>query len=685
MGNPEKKGFFAVVKEFVSTASHSRTLGLLFLLLIIAAVPLTVFVAQQRQETRQRASEFSCEGKNFGDPCAIDDTYVPYKVCDGNQRCSIPVGSTCETTSTCDSFGSCRSSMCFQITNYTNKRCIYPPMNENGPCRTGNLDGKCQQGECVDEKSESSEGKKGEQASGCVNHLDQDPPGDRKPSQICNEEYEEAIRSGNGDSNNKYIWKAIKEGDNYKTCQTKEDCPNNESLPWYKVDGSNWCYGFKGGADKRCLQLQKISGNNQLPEDETPKPPEDEKESPPTTGCNPACTGNKICVGNICQDPPIGGANTGKCTTYPPISPPADKHKWKATCGDNLPSCYVTADNKDPHYNDKCSQNNFDPLNVDPKTSNWCYGFSGKTGTNADWRCLMLVREGCEKRGDPGCEPIPVTPTKSVCQATSVQARFQKDEKSDWVSVLESVVGREVTVGLFKNGVSDFQRASDVTGEIKDSTGKVVQTVAGGAARKFTPAKADIYKLTAVCGDKTNPATLTVTSTGCNAAESLQPRFQTDINMPWSPDLTNPGIPIGREVRYAIFKNGNTTLAGMDVSAQLSIPKDSSVSAQVSTGSIGTFKLDKEGDYVLSATCGTISEKATVKAIVSKKLADLNKDGNVDILDFNILRDRYLKQDFSGCPGKVASTLVCADINRDGNIDIFDFHLWLLEAFPEFR
>lgn len=49
--------FIFKVKQLFSSASHKRTLSLVVILSIIAAVPLTVFIAQKQQEIRQRASE----------------------------------------------------------------------------------------------------------------------------------------------------------------------------------------------------------------------------------------------------------------------------------------------------------------------------------------------------------------------------------------------------------------------------------------------------------------------------------------------------------------------------------------------------------------------------------------------------------------------------------------------------
>src|SRR3989344_2167719 len=51
------KGFWQIAQ----TASSKRTLGLLALLIVVAAVPLTVMVSQQKQDLRQRASGSICQ------------------------------------------------------------------------------------------------------------------------------------------------------------------------------------------------------------------------------------------------------------------------------------------------------------------------------------------------------------------------------------------------------------------------------------------------------------------------------------------------------------------------------------------------------------------------------------------------------------------------------------------------
>lgn len=103
--------------HFVISPNYSRTLTILVLLTIAAAVPLTVYVSQQRQELRQRAREPNCldEGYQAGNvkhdcsttsrACASEENGVgvPY-VCNANGSWSLvdPPGEAGECTDDCD-------------------------------------------------------------------------------------------------------------------------------------------------------------------------------------------------------------------------------------------------------------------------------------------------------------------------------------------------------------------------------------------------------------------------------------------------------------------------------------------------------------------------------------------------------------------------------------------------------
>ena len=61
MGNLLKKAL-----EFISTSSHSRTVSIVVILVIAAAIPLTVITSQKQQEIRQRAAGTSATGLTNG-------------------------------------------------------------------------------------------------------------------------------------------------------------------------------------------------------------------------------------------------------------------------------------------------------------------------------------------------------------------------------------------------------------------------------------------------------------------------------------------------------------------------------------------------------------------------------------------------------------------------------------------
>lgn len=66
------KNFLPRLWEFIVSLTHSRTLSLLAFLVILAAIPLTVFIAQKQQEIRQRASE----GTGCPDQCFSDELRI---------------------------------------------------------------------------------------------------------------------------------------------------------------------------------------------------------------------------------------------------------------------------------------------------------------------------------------------------------------------------------------------------------------------------------------------------------------------------------------------------------------------------------------------------------------------------------------------------------------------------------
>lgn len=160
--------------QFFAVASHSRTFSLLVILLIVAAVPLTVFVAQKQQEIRQRAETGVKTCTQLGDnssecddndPCTknicVEDEYVKwcinpkkqagedcaFGVCNGEGKC-VPRRANCDPTvsNSCTDSNLCTEDKCFfdslsgeYYCNYSNK----PPGTDCGNGAKCDSQGKC--------------------------------------------------------------------------------------------------------------------------------------------------------------------------------------------------------------------------------------------------------------------------------------------------------------------------------------------------------------------------------------------------------------------------------------------------------------------------------------------------------------------------------------------------------------
>lgn len=105
------------------------------------------------------------------------------------------------------------------------------------------------------------------------------------------------------------------------------------------------------------------------------------------------------------------GNGTGTCRDNP-VSPPNGR-TWKADCKDanNASNSCFHDNGSGSTDNSLCPANDFDPLNINKESSNWCYGFEGPFHDFRDFRCLQLVRPGCTKPSDSGCIPPTSTPT----------------------------------------------------------------------------------------------------------------------------------------------------------------------------------------------------------------------------------------------------------------------------------
>jgi len=113
----------------------------------------------------------------------------------------------------------------------------------------------------------------------------------------------------------------------------------------------------------------------------------------------------------------------------------------------------------------------------------------------------------------------------------------------------------------------------------------------------------------------------------------------------------------------AIFNNGAST------PLNLTIPGSSSSGSTSSTsgGTTSSGGASPSGGSTSPSGGGSITTTATTLSAAAQKV-DANKDGKIDVLDFNTLMVNW---------GKTTANNV-ADFNGDGKVDVFDFNLLMI-------
>ncbi|MBU2632495.1 hypothetical protein KKG52_02155, partial [Patescibacteria group bacterium] len=80
---------FTRFRKFLSTASYSQKVGLVALLIVSAALPLTIIVSQQQQNTKQEAAP-SAGRESCG------KVYTTLKICNSNCPSSSTISTRCK-------------------------------------------------------------------------------------------------------------------------------------------------------------------------------------------------------------------------------------------------------------------------------------------------------------------------------------------------------------------------------------------------------------------------------------------------------------------------------------------------------------------------------------------------------------------------------------------------------------
>ena len=129
--------------------------------------------------------------------------------------------------------------------------------------------------------------------------------------------------------------------------------------------------------------------------------------------------------------------------------------------------------------------------------------------------------------------------------------------------------------------------------------------------------------------------------------------------------LDNEGVNAGKTVEFyvsgikanqtTIFANGNSSQLNLTIPAPTPIPTPSPTPSG-NTGSSGS------GGGVTTPSTPTLPLSAAAQKV------DANKDGKIDVLDFNLLMVNW---------GKTGAGII-ADFNGDGKVDVFDFNLLMI-------
>ncbi len=106
-------------------------------------------------------------------------------------------------------------------------------------------------------------------------------------------------------------------------------------------------------------------------------------------------------------------ADIGTCRDNPDSGRTPAGYTWNKDCDRQ---CNTNAD---------CPKNTADPSNVNPETSNWCYGFEGRAHSTQDWRCLMLSRVGGPRSSNAAANASGQAQQTQQSQSAQTQSQAQ--------------------------------------------------------------------------------------------------------------------------------------------------------------------------------------------------------------------------------------------------------------------
>jgi ribosome modulation factor len=192
----------------------------------------------------------------------------------------------------------------------------------------------------------------------------------------------------------------------------------------------------------------------------------------------------------------------------------------------------------------------------------------------------------------------------STCPYTSLQTRVQPNASTPWTQTLTITLGAAFTVGTFQNGTGTLTSCcTSIT--VTGPNGFLASPANLGS---ITPPAAGTYTVSATCGSLTQAATVTVNPAASCPYSTIQTRVQPNASTPWTQTLT---INQGQSFTVGSFYNGTGQLTTCCTAISVTGPNGYAVTP----ANLGVITPPTAGTYTVRATCGAVTETATVTVV----------------------------------------------------------------------
>jgi len=616
--------FFRKVFDFIKNPSHSRTAAMLAVLVIVAAIPLSVCPTQQQQTLKQRAASAECSPPYPTTKCVANENNPSGATCDATQTCTengipgrmcdIPgkMGDSCNGgAGVCDTYGDCipktpgGGNTCNTEIDCTEATCRAREQNTCGPtsglqdCRYIKFnDGSkiitgCTPAPAINQPCYADNCSAGYTCSAnsiCVSSTNSSPTlisprGNASFSWPVTLRWESALSQVT--SYDVYITNEATGAEVWRQCAI--------TINALQLDPANplpeGAYSWRVGAysDNDCTQPDLV-GEYSAPATFTIA------NSPPIT---PNCNDGKVCNGPCL---PNASSASGSCSTT-----------GTKTC------VFTTIDGAGG-----CNQ--VATADASCSTADTCT--SSTKSCDASGQCVPKVATACKPDGTDAatvCTPIPACQKAGnpACSANGTCNYVADSAKENTNCTINNQSGK------------------------CDNNGTCVVSGGGGGGGGGGGAGAGTGNITLVLALNDQDVPASTSSTDLSADLVL-------YNL-----TTNLQVAEGTKKAQSFAR---TSIPGKKYSANIaftSLPQDKYFVI------VRKDKMIAKSNFVVSSTTGTVSQTTTLV------FGDINNDNDINISDYNAFRDCWRKS--------IDSNPSCATSNFDNNKDVeqVDYNTWV--------